>query len=739
MSIRRKLTIFMLFIGLVPTLVVSAVAYIAISNELTFKTVEQLVSTATKQEQKINALLQNKQEDAIKLTNRFDLQSALGRYLASNGQDGARDVYDILFNKKVASPDIKALYVVGLDGNIIATTIAGDEGKALPAADFAIPDGQETTTIIKEDERDGINKLYITTRLTVNKKPAAYVGVIFRIDDMVAAIQDYTGLGATGETVVGWRKKDGNVVSLFPLRFDTDAALKTSLNSLNLFATANTVNQEAQDYRNQPVTVASRSLVFTDWVIATKIDQNEAFATSTQLRTALILIALVTSVLIMLAAFYLSRFFTEPILRIARISKLIGKGEFSARLDIRRNDEIGALAGSINAMGVSLKDFVSSIESQRTRLEIILNSTAESIVAIDKDGRIIIANKSTSELVGLPVNKIVGKHIYEVFLWAKDEKPFAIDYSRPSTRTYNGLQFIDPASQTRYVKLVVAHVSGEQAQQAAQTIITIHDETKGRELENMKIDFVSMAAHELRTPLAAIRGYLELMRFKGGKRMTEEVEKYLRLALKGTSELGGLINNLLDVTRIERGTLAINLEKLDLAGSIRQAVNDALFSAQDKDIILAYDGPAKDCLVLADEIALREVINNLLSNAVKYTDQHGRIDVLVGEKGDDYTVTVKDTGVGIPKQALPNLFTKFYRVHGGLNSGSTGTGLGLFIAKSIVERHGGTIMAESEEGVGSVFMFSIPKFDETKLASLQDSQPISTRRNRGWTTKNIAR
>ena len=116
--------------------------------------------------------------------------------------------------------------------------------------------------------------------------------------------------------------------------------------------------------------------------------------------------------------------------------------------------------------------------------------------------------------------------------------------------------------------------------------------------------------------------------------------------------------------------------------------------------------------------------------------------MLLGREGKNFVIRFKDTGIGIPKQSLSNLFTKFYRVHGGLNSGSTGTGLGLFISKSIIERHGGTITVESEEGVGSTFTVTIPVLDEAKLAALQANdakKTQATRGNRGWTTKNITR
>lgn len=740
MSIRRKLTVLMLLIGLLPTLVVSAIGYLTTSNELRTKTTDQLVSTAVKQEQKITGLLQQRQEDVVTLTNRFDLQSALGQYLSS-GRSADRDAINtILQDRKAREPDIQAVTVADLSGKVIATTLDDNQGKSLPLGDYAVS-GDGTSVSVRQDDRDGINKLNIATKISVNKQSSGVVIVVFRMDDITAAIQDYTGLGTTGETVVAFKNSLGHTISLFPLRFDTDAALSKQLDSLHLFDAGSSTHTET-DYRGHQVIVAPRPIGFANWVLATKIDTDEALASIVQLRNALITTVVLSSAAVLIVALWLTEFFTKPILYLAEIAQRIGKGDFGVRVNLRRNDEIGLLGDSINTMGMSLNDFVSHIQSQRNRLEVILNTTIESILAIDKHGTILTANAAAIGLTQLSREEIVGKNMNDIFGWTRDLQPFTVRYDNENSLTIPNLEFTDHTGATHFVRLIVARVSGDQAQEAIQTIVTVHDETKTRELENMKIDFVSMAAHELRTPLASLRGYIELISYKEGQHLSEETSKYLRQALKSSNELGGLINNLLDVTRIERGTLTLHMEHVDLAETVSQVVNDQRFAAEDKNITLSYDGPASGDDVSADGIALREVINNLLTNALKYTEPHGAVRVTLRRDGDFYITSVHDTGVGIPKKALPYLFTKFYRVHGGLDSGSTGTGLGLFISKSIVERHNGTISVTSEEGAGSVFTFTIPVADEHQLAELkQQDQSAQTfiRRHRGWITKNTTR
>ena len=186
----------------------------------------------------------------------------------------------------------------------------------------------------------------------------------------------------------------------------------------------------------------------------------------------------------------------------------------------------------------------------------------------------------------------------------------------------------------------------------------------------------------------------------------------------------------------------LNMDKIDFASCVSRAVDDARFAANERQMKIIYNGPVEGEFVVGDAIALREIVNNLLSNAIKYTPPQGDISVELSEIESGYALRVKDSGVGISKEAQKYLFNKFYRVHGGLDSGSKGTGLGLYIAKSIAERHNGTIGVESDEGKGSVFTFSLPAFNQAYLDEVRakiKNSGSEVRRERGWVTKNITR
>ena len=737
MNIRQKFITVLLLIGVVPMLVVSAVSYLSISNSLRSKTVDQLNSTAIKQEQKINTFLQTRQEEVTKLANQYDLQVALLQYVADPNASHKQTLDIILQNKKIEVPLIQSVFLTDLNGKVLASSssLSSEAAKGIESPDS----GKETSVLIKNDPNDGFSKLYVTTLVSVNKQRTALLNVVFRTDELVAIVQDYTGLDETGETLV---TADGNV-SLFPLRFNTEASLKTNISSLDLANMGKSTYKEAIDYRGNEVLVVAHAIGFTDWTVATKIDKSEALAATITLRNGMIGFVIAVCIGIVLVALFFTRIFTRPIRQLARVSESIGQGDLNARASVASHDELGTLAKSINGMGDNLSKMVGNIESQRMRLQIILDSTTETIFAIDEQSNVILVNQAVKGLLQTEPNTLVGKNMRDLFAWKHGLQSFDVDYTAEGVHSYSNLQYIDSTGAQRYVKLIVARIQDKMAAGKAHAIVTIHDETSSHELENMKTDFVSMAAHELRTPLTAVRGYLEMVQYKQEHNDPKDVDTYVRQALKNVSDLGGLINNLLDVTRIERGTFMLTMEKVDIAASIARLVDDQRFAAEDKQLTLTRHGAERGCYVVGDPIALREIINNLLTNAIKYTKPNGKVDVSLTQKDSSYVVQIKDTGIGIPAASLKHLFTKFYRVHGGLDSGSTGTGLGLYIAKSIAERHKGTIKVASEEGVGSTFTVTIPVYTEENMTSSRPNDAIkestTVRRKRGWITKNITR
>lgn len=714
---------------------VSVFAYLSASDALLLKSVDQLDSVAAKQVDRISAIVQGQQEEATVVANRYDLRLQLAQYMANPTAANKAQLNAIMQDAKANYPTMQYLRLFDASGNLIASSIAEQSSSDFIAKLIMPGTGDVNNVRVVKDPRDGLTKLEISTRINAS----TLISAVFRTDDLTAIMQDYTGLDQTGETMLA----GGDNKSFFPLRFNTDAALKVSLASFPSLASTSGAYGNVSDYRQHQVLYVTDPVGISDWRVITKVDRDEALASTATLRTTMVGIIAFAAVFISLMAYFDMRALTRPILEMDRIARLIGNGDFSVSVNSRRKDEMGTLGRSIDAMKNNLSNLIRGIESQRERLEIILNTTTEGIFAVDDGGVILIANHAAEALVGGTAKDLIGQPIEKIFSWEHGMQPFTVNYQQTEIKTYENLRYTDMQNNVHYVKLIVAPVHGKGEVQAGRThaIVTIHDETSSRELENMKTDFVSMAAHELRTPLTAVRGYLEMASSKTPA-ATADTGEYVDKALKNVNELSGLINNLLDVTRIERGTLVLNMEKVDFAACITQAMDNAAFAAKERSIHLTYNGPKDGEWVVGDEIALREIVNNLLSNGIKYTMPGGKVEATLKESDGRLSLSVKDTGVGISKEAQKYLFNKFYRVHGGLDSGSKGTGLGLYIAKSIAERHRGTITVESDVGKGSLFTLSLPVFDQARLDEMQANNQNTgkeIRRKRGWVTKNITR
>lgn len=248
------------------------------------------------------------------------------------------------------------------------------------------------------------------------------------------------------------------------------------------------------------------------------------------------------------------------------------------------------------------------------------------------------------------------------------------------------------------------------------SVMLFHDKSREKQLEAMKLDFVSMAAHELRTPLTSVKGYISVFLSENEKRLDPEQLMFIRRINTSTQQLSGLVENLLSVARVERGALSLNNQIVEWVNNVKSQSDTFQHRADEKRITLKFTNPERSISrVNVDLVRINEVLNNLISNAINYTEPMGKIDIWIEQKDEMVVTHVKDTGKGIPKEALEHLFSKFFRVQGGsAEQASKGNGLGLYLSKAIVELHHGKIWAESEGlGKGSTFSFSLPAVKET--------------------------
>ncbi|MCL5411863.1 MAG: ATP-binding protein [Patescibacteria group bacterium] len=353
------------------------------------------------------------------------------------------------------------------------------------------------------------------------------------------------------------------------------------------------------------------------------------------------------------------------------------------------------------------------VAAERDKLTTTVNSINEAVLTLDLEGRVIMANPATWTLLGMEEKDVLNKKLSEFLIISENKEYLSVEKLTPlgapkkTVIQKNGLDIYTKSEKKAYVNLTISTIkSGKQTGLGA--IVTLQDLSKEKELEEMKLDFVTIAAHELRTPLTSIKGYLSMLG-ESHQKFNNKEKMFLNRMIVSTDQLSALIENLLSVSRIERGEVTLNIKPVNWVENIKEVIENFKNQALERKINLVFINPQKPIpLIFVDKLRVNEVLSNLLANAVTYTNPGGTNKIWVESNDKEVISHISDTGQGIPKEALPHLFTKFFRVSRKLEQGSKGTGLGLYISKSIVEFHHGKIWVESELGKGSTFSFSLP-------------------------------
>lgn len=376
---------------------------------------------------------------------------------------------------------------------------------------------------------------------------------------------------------------------------------------------------------------------------------------------------------------------------------------------------MGILSAIKSSFGASSKPVVQdqpTVKDQGVGLDSInkiLSGIDDAIILAGEDQKVLLVNASAETLIGLPKDKIVGQSLSSIIKFYSKEQDITPALWKPQSLEDIKMKFVGQTASKDI--LVNIKVSNFTQCLGCSWMISLHDISVEKGTEEMKMGFVSVAAHELRTPITSIKGYLDVFMNDYKDKLNEDQKGLLAHMKDNTDRLGILVENLLNVSRVERGSLSLNSEGTDWTALVNSTVEDLHERATEKNIQLEFKKPETPIpSVKVDKVRMSEVIANLITNAINYTNPNGKIIVSVEQKEHEIVTSVTDTGIGIPADAISHLFTKFFRVTDGLTqqASSQGNGLGLYISKSIVEMHKGKIWVESTVGKGSTFSFSIP-------------------------------
>ena len=340
-----------------------------------------------------------------------------------------------------------------------------------------------------------------------------------------------------------------------------------------------------------------------------------------------------------------------------------------------------------------VQERTAQLEAQHAWQEAILQSTSNGIIVADTKGKILQANpvaKKWLQRALLPEDSAqLRKAIQQLAKRAQEHPEMMLE-----------LKGLD-------LELRAAPISNPYAGNAT-AVVAVHDVSHLKALDRMKTRFVSNVSHELRTPVTTIKLYASLLQ----RSPPEKWKDYVDALAQEADRQAQLVESILHVSKIDAGRLELDLREVSLNELVETVVFSHQFLAERKDLILRYQGTAREPLVLVDSRQMMQVLNNLLENSIRYTPQGGTVVISTGTNQEDgriwATVLVEDSGVGIPEVELPHIFERFFRGEEPREMQISGTGLGLAIAKEIIELHGGQIKVESQVGQGSTFFVSLP-------------------------------
>ncbi|HEY3368063.1 MAG TPA: response regulator [Symbiobacteriaceae bacterium] len=352
-------------------------------------------------------------------------------------------------------------------------------------------------------------------------------------------------------------------------------------------------------------------------------------------------------------------------------------------------------------------------DATANRLRAILESAGEAILMVDNRGVCVVANHQAGGVLGIPAERLSGRSVHElrtsagrVFRGGGGMEWLAVADGSPSAEIHTAVY------ETREEAPRVFHEFSapvqDQLGRVMGRIYVYRDITKETEVDRMKSEFIATVSHELRTPMTSIKGSLGLVLGGIAGPLPDEAKELLAIAQNNTDRLIRLINDILDISRIEAGKMEIRKQPLNIPDAVTRAVRELEGFANQREIAVRTDLPDILPRAMADSDRLQQVLVNLLSNAIKFSESKTEVEVTAGLEAGELRIRVLDHGPGIPKEHLDQIFEKFHRVDNASTRKTGGTGLGLAICKAIVEEHGGRIWAESEVGKGSTFTFTLP-------------------------------
>ncbi|RBR31965.1 cell wall metabolism sensor histidine kinase WalK [Enterococcus cecorum] len=407
----------------------------------------------------------------------------------------------------------------------------------------------------------------------------------------------------------------------------------------------------------------------------------------------------------MVVAILIAHSITQPIGEMREQALRIARGDYSRKVTVHGKDELGQLALTFNQLAEQIEETQDAMESERNRLNSVLSHMSDGVVATDRRGKVITINDMALSLLGISKEAAVGQNILNLL---DIEKDYTLRKILESTE-----ELLIERNESNYGDNKIIRVEFSMIRRESGFIsglvAVMHDVTEQEQNERDRREFVSNVSHELRTPLTSMRSYIETLS-EGAWQDQEMAPRFLKITLDETDRMIRMINDLLDLSRMDNGNLKLNIEMVNFNELVNFVLDrfDVIIANSEKKYRIVREFTQRPLFVEVDTDRMIQVIDNIMNNAIKYSPDGGKITVRLMETHNNVILSITDQGLGIPKKDISRIFERFYRVDKARARKQGGTGLGLAISKEVVKALGGTIWATSVENYGSTFYISLP-------------------------------
>jgi two-component system sensor histidine kinase ResE len=420
--------------------------------------------------------------------------------------------------------------------------------------------------------------------------------------------------------------------------------------------------------------------------------------TTDQTKRIIYISAGVAIILTTIFAFFLSTRITAPLRKMREAALQVARGKFDTKVPMVSHDEIGELAVAFNRMGRQLKSNITALNQEKEQLAGVLSSMADGVITFDRLGRTLVTNP--------PAERFIRAWYYKKGMNTQEELPAQVKDVFQRVVTLEKEQMTEVNVQGRSWVIVMTPLYNQSHVRGA--VAVLRDMTEERRLDKLRKDFIANVSHELRTPVSMLRGYSEAI-IDDIAATDEEKREIAQIIYEESLRMGRLVNELLDLARMESGYIRLNKEAVAAGDFLERVIRKFYGVAKEKGVQLELKKSTyKNETLRFDPDRIEQVLTNLIDNAIRHSREDGSVTITLETYESGMKIDVKDDGTGIPEQDVPFVFERFYKADKARTRGQSGTGLGLSIARNIVEAHNGTITVHSKVGEGTEFSFFIP-------------------------------